>query len=164
MTVVGQWDEEYGWVAGGERFGFAHDDEYTEDMMVERFSGPTYFARPVTVEKAYDSLSPPDFDVVNDVENDSDHPERDAPENEREQDRQEAEKDQVGPPMATLLGVGDDVNEESEGPDDEEDPLDEEVTKGRVEVDSVHDAPDEVVVEADVDEEGDVEGLYYEQE
>lgn len=90
--VVGRWSEEDGWIEGGDRFDFPHSEEYTEDLMVERFDGPDFFAV-----------------------------------------REEAAK--------TLKAF--------------------EGKQGKVYVDNVHEAPEDKVVHAEVDDEGDTQGLYY---
>lgn len=152
---VGRWDPEQGWVEGGDRFDFPNSEHYDEDMMIERFDGPTLFARPADVDKQGQSKVPSsaDFDVSTEVDNDT---EDEEPWNEPDEKRSGS-----GPTMATTLGVGEEVTTvESEGPD--EDDEDEREKADRVNIDRVEQAPGDAVVQADVDEEGDVEQLYYE--
>lgn len=57
FETVGRWNEEEGWVDGGERLDFEHSEHYTEDMMLDRFNGPTLFARRVEARKSNVQLS-----------------------------------------------------------------------------------------------------------
>lgn len=135
LGVVGRWDEEDGWIEGGERLDFPDSEYYSEDLMLDRFSGPRLFARAGgSVDKQTPDTS-------------------------------------IGPPHAATLADFAVVEDEGEGPDEEEDgraarraweERQKSEAEDRVEVDSVADAPDDRIVHVDVDEEGDSDRVWYE--
>lgn len=134
------------WLAGGDEWDDYYPSGTSEEVIAEQMDGPTYVG--VEVTEAPDELldeiekSNPDasMDVSTDVENDTD---------EEDDDEDDAS---IGPPQASLLGVGDDVDvvERADGE--------------RVYVDSVHEAPDDKTVHVEtVGDDPDADKkLYYE--
>lgn len=157
------------WIVDINGWSDIYEEGTPEDAIAQQLDGPSAVAVEVTERpdelietvrssgefdsKAYSSTASPadvvDFDVYPESEEQTREEERAEEEREREKN--------VSPVQSTILGVGDNVeivDEEEEEPDEK--------AEGRVYVDSVHHAPDDKVVHAEVDHEGDTQELYYE--
>jgi hypothetical protein len=131
---VGLWDEEAGWIEGSDRLSFENDEEYSEELMMERFDGPSLFASSVDEEEVYE----PEVD----------------------KDGSSIGKPIAGT-LAEYDTVTVDTEDEEEEEDVEPSEKSQENVGEKVYVDSPQDAPNDKIVHVDVDDEGDPQEAYY---
>lgn len=156
------------WVAGGDEWEPYYPEGTPEETIAAQIDGPDPVAVEVTegsdellseIEKTTDP-EPVDGETSDTTERENDgHGDETDPPWATASETREKTQNNVGGLQSTLLDVGNDVTVADE---DEEDDEGERKSADRVYVDTVSDAPEDKVVQTELDDDGNAEALYYE--